>query len=113
LKQIISSTNPVVVIWLDAETLGDGGWYSIKNLEKTLDGELPTVISIGFIVEETKSYIALVDTVANDCVGVINKIPWGMIVSIERLITSGKKKKKKNTKGRKRRRYGGRSKKSS
>jgi hypothetical protein len=55
----------------------------------------------------------LFDTVANDCVGVINKIPWGMIVSIERLITSGKKKKKKNTKGRKRRRYGGRSKKSS
>lgn len=101
-----------MVIWLDAETLGDGGWYSIKNLEKSLDGELPTVLSIGFIVEETKSYIALVDTVANDCVGVINKIPWGMIVSVERLIISGKKK-TKNIKSRKRRRYGNRRKKSS
>jgi len=112
LKQIISSIDPVIVIWLDAETLGDGGRMPIKQLEKSLNGELPTVVSIGFIVEETKSYIALADTVANDCVGVVNKIPWGMITSIERLAASGKKK-TKNNKGRKRRRYGSRSKKSS
>lgn len=84
--------------------MGDGGWMAVKTLEKSLEEDLPTVVSIGFIVEETKSYIALADTVANDCVGVVNKIPWGMITSIERLTISGKKK-AKNIKGRKRRRY--------
>lgn len=112
MKQIISSIDPVIVIWLDAETLGDGSWMPVKQLEKSLEDDLPIVVSIGFIVEETKSYIALVDTVANDCVGVVNKIPWGMVTSIERLTISGKKK-TKNTKGRKRRRSRTRSKKGS
>lgn len=112
MRPIISSIDPVIVIWLDAETVGDGGWMPVKQLEKTLEEDLPTVISIGFIVEETKTYIAIADTVANDCVGVVNKIPWGMITSIERLAICGKKK-TKNNKGRKRRRYGSRRKKSS
>ena len=34
LKQIISSTKPVKITWLDAETIGDGGWLELEEYER-------------------------------------------------------------------------------
>jgi hypothetical protein len=97
LKQIISSTKPVKVTWLDAETIGDGGWLPLDECMEEMLTPLPTVISIGYVLCKNKQCITIADTVSSDCVGVINRIPLGMIVSIERLSVNVRKKKKKKS----------------
>ena len=95
LKQIISSTKPVKITWLDAETIGDGGWLELEECMREMLTPLPTVISIGYVLCRNKQCITIADTISSDCVGVINRIPLGMIVSIERLSVNVRRKKKK------------------
>ena len=97
LKQIISSTKPVKITWLDAETIGDGGWLELEECMREMLTPLPTVISIGYVLCRNKQCITIADTISSDCVGVINRIPLGMIVSIERLSVNVRMKKKKKS----------------
>ena len=47
----------VIIEWLDAQSMADGGWQRRKDVEKLT----PAVVkSVGWILEETKDHVTLI-----------------------------------------------------
>lgn len=91
--QKIKPKYPIVwVIWDDAE--GEAGWS--EEPPAPLGPTLAT--TIGFLIRNEESYVLIADSYfeGSKTIGGTNKIPRGMIVSMQEVILS--KKKKKNDK---------------
>ncbi len=75
----------VEIWWHDAETCGGPGWVDKEDAINYIDGELPTIKSIGYLCAVTDTHYAITDNVGYNQVGGITKIPKGMVIEMHNL----------------------------
>ena len=77
------------VHWYDAEEEGEPGWNDYKKMKTYAKKACPLMHSVGYVVFENESHIALVSTLSEDHTNcsTCEKIPRGMIVSVRYLIS--------------------------
>lgn len=76
---------PVVVVdWLDAVCTGGTEWQSLEELTEALEAGPSLVRSVGMLVANEPTHIALLDTLIldGDACGYVHVIPRGMVQSI-------------------------------
>ena len=76
------------VTWIDAQTTGDSGW---SNLEEMLEDALtppPVIVTVGFVLLDCDSHIAMTETLGPAECGHVTKIPKGMILENLKINTS-------------------------
>ena len=69
----------VKIVWIDAETVGDSGWQEIEAIGDTVESPPPVMQSVGFLLGEYDSHVAITDSVGNKEYGHVTKIPVQMI----------------------------------
>ena len=69
----------VFIEWLDAETVGDCNWMEISEALERAKESPPLIKTVGFVLHQTKEYIALVDSIGANETGHLTKIPKKMI----------------------------------
>ncbi len=73
---------PVVVVeWYDAVCTGGSEWQDIDEMQEAVDLGPSLVRTVGMLVADTDTYIALIDTLIldGDACGYVHVIPRGMI----------------------------------
>lgn len=76
---------PVVVVdWVDAVCTGGADWQTLDEVQEALKGGPSLVRSVGMLVANEASHIALLDTLIldGDAAGYVHVIPRGMVVNI-------------------------------
>ena len=73
----------VEVIWVDAEEHGDVGWNDLKAMKRYAKKPCPTMTSVGYILHQSKTHIALASTVGTEDCSSIEKIPAEFIKDIK------------------------------
>ena len=66
----------VEVIWVDAEEHGDVGWNDLKAMKRYAKKPCPTMTSVGYILHQSKTHIALASTVGTEDCSTIEKISF-------------------------------------
>ena len=69
----------VKIVWIDAETVGDSGWQEIEAIGDTVESPPPVMQSVGFLLGEYDSPVAITDSVGDKEYGPVTKIPVQMI----------------------------------
>ena len=74
---------PIVEVeWHDAEESGEVGWNSTKEMLKLARKQCPTMKSVGYLVHESKTHVALLSTINDDSCSTLEKIPRGMVLKL-------------------------------
>ena len=69
-----------LIVWVDAETLGDTGWSDLEEMQADAEKEPPIMNTVGFVMADTPTHVAVTDSIGeNDC-GHVTKIPKPMII---------------------------------
>lgn len=77
---------PIVeVIWIDAIEEGEMGWNDPDDSVAIASSDCPVVHSVGYVVFESDSHIALIRAWHSDGYSSVEKIPRGFIRSIRTL----------------------------
>ena len=71
------------VKWTDAITSAEAGWTSKEDAMAAATAPLPIMETIGFVLHEDESHIALTDSVGDDEFGQVTKIPNSMIIDLD------------------------------
>jgi hypothetical protein len=72
----------VEVVWVDAEELGEVGWNDLKKQKREAKKPCPTMRSVGFVLHQTETHIALASTLGKDLCSTIEKIPMSFVIKI-------------------------------
>ena len=81
-----SETSLVKVTWVDAETIGDTGWSDLEEMRLVAVQEPPIMQTVGFVLYDSPTHIAVTDSIGlKDC-GHMTKIPKTMIKSMAHLL---------------------------
>ncbi len=83
LNQIISSPDRREITWRDAETYGDSSWVSSEEMCETIRKAPPVMRTLGYVLYENDTYIAMADTIGPEETSAITKIPIQMIISMQ------------------------------
>ena len=75
----------IKVEWIDAETSGDVSWQNLEETRVEAAKPPPTMSTIGWLLYESSTHIALVDTVGSEDCSMMHKIPRVMITAISKL----------------------------
>jgi hypothetical protein len=78
----------VQITWQDAETFGDTSWITLEEANEVASKAPPTMKSVGFVLYDDDSYIAITDSVGPNETGHVTKIPKSMISVITELFPS-------------------------
>ena len=74
---------PIVeVIWYDAEEYGDVGWNDLKVMLVHAKKPCPEMHTVGYCVYRCKEYISILSTIGPKEASTLEKIPTGMVKSI-------------------------------
>ena len=79
---------PVSVRWVDAEARGGPGWEDPEDMVEFALRPLAEVHTVGLLIHECDSFIALTDSRGPDQIGSVQKIPKAWITTIEILMPS-------------------------
>ena len=71
--------------WTDAITSSEAGWTSREDALMTASSALPIMYTIGYVLHNDESHIALTDSVGDDEFGQVTKIPKSMILEYDYL----------------------------
>lgn len=82
LNQIISSPNLVYILWVDAQTQGEGGWITGDDAEEFAKTPPPEMRTVGFLLHKTDEYVSVTDSIGDEETGNITTIPTVMIKNI-------------------------------
>ena len=81
-----SEISLVKVTWVDAETIGDTGWSDLEEMRLAAVQEPPIMHTVGFILYDSPTHVAVTDSIGlKDC-GHMTKIPKAMIKSMTHLL---------------------------
>jgi hypothetical protein len=73
-----------MVAWLDAD--GMDGWHFTDEVHRYSAGMEPaTIVTVGFIVQETEDYLTIAQSIAADGFGNIMRIPNQMVQKVTTL----------------------------
>ncbi len=73
----------VIVTWVDAETIGDSSWQNIEDLSDDILKPPPLMQTMGFMLGDFPTHLALTDSLGDKECGHLTKIPKEMIKEIE------------------------------
>lgn len=81
----------VLVEWYDAVCVGGSEWQSFDEVVDALTKGPSLIRSVGFLVENNSTFLALVDTIAfdGDVTGYVHIIPKGMVSKLHSLMIQG------------------------
>jgi|TARA_R100000458_G_C8274279_1_gene249215 hypothetical protein len=82
----------VQISWVDAETFGDTGWQDLEEANKKSKEASPLMKTIGFVLYECESHIALTDSIGEKECGHVTKIPKQMVQNIVALAATKRRK---------------------
>jgi hypothetical protein len=71
--------------WTDAITSAEPGWTTREEALQAASSPLPIMYTVGYILHNDDSHIALTDSVGDDEFGQVTKIPKSMIVEYDYL----------------------------
>jgi len=77
------------VTWIDAQTLGDSTWSDLEEMKEEALTTPPTIHTIGYVLCNCDTHIALTETIGPEECGHVTKIPKGMIVEDYELSPNG------------------------
>ncbi len=80
----------VEVVWLDAEEKGEAGWNDKKELLRYAKKPCPEMKTVGYLVYEGPSHIAILSSIGPDECSTIEKIPTGFLKKITVLVPEDK-----------------------
>ena len=66
--------------WTDAITSAEAGWTTKEEAMLTASAPLPVMYTIGYVLHDDESHVALTDSVGDDEFGQVTKIPRSMIL---------------------------------
>ena len=70
-----------LIVWIDAETLGDTGWSDLEEMRISAAEEPPIMNTVGFVLADEATHIAVTDSLGDKDCGHVTKIPKPMIIS--------------------------------
>ena len=73
----------VEVIWLDAEEHGDIGWNDLKSMKLYAKKPCPVMHTVGYVLHQSDTHIAVASTVGTDDCSRVEKIPAEFIKEIK------------------------------
>ena len=81
----------VLVEWYDAVCVGGSEWQGFDDVVEALSKGPSLIRSVGFLVENNSTFLALVDTMAvdGDVTGYVHIIPKGMVFKLYNLTIQG------------------------
>lgn len=79
----------VEVRWIDAEACEDDRWCPLDEAKKYSSDTLKESRSVGYLLADEPTHIAIATSDGVDQIGTIWKIPRGCIVAVSRLIDGG------------------------
>jgi len=82
---------PIVeVCWVDAEEHGDVGWNDMKDQMAHAKRPPPTMNSVGYLVYQSESHLALLSTIGDKECSTLEKIPNTFVQHITTLSAENK-----------------------
>jgi hypothetical protein len=69
--------------WKDAITSAEPGWTSKDEAMATATSPLPIMYTIGYVLHQDESHVAVTDSVGDDEFGQVTKIPQTMILEFD------------------------------
>ena len=80
---------PIVEVqWVDAEEHGEVGWNDLKEQLAYAKKPCPTMKTVGYLVYESKTHIALLTTIGDKECSTLEKIPHTFVRSMTHLSPS-------------------------
>ena len=79
---------PIVILdWWDAVCTGSAAWQHLDDVQEALDTGPSLVRTVGMLVADEPTHVALMDTVIldGDACGYVHVIPRGMIARMQRI----------------------------
>ena len=77
----------VMIKWVDAETTGDTAWQNLEEVKAEAIKTPPLMTTVGFLVHDCDTHIAVVDTYGPEDCSMMHRIPKEMVRSVSNLYT--------------------------